>query len=114
MDDDQAAGVRVGQRRQQHRQFVDDFKEQHRDRSWVAISTAVNEDRVSLIVEVSKDLLEQVRADQLVKVVSPIIEGRGGGKAERAEAGGRYPDRVPELYQRAKEAVRLALEGQRV
>jgi alanyl-tRNA synthetase len=74
----------------------------------------VNEDKVSLIVEVSKDLLEQVRADQLVKAISPIIEGRGGGKAERAEAGGRYPDRVPELYQRAKEAVRLLLEGQRV
>ena len=44
----------------------------------------------------------------------PLIEGRGGGKAERAEAGGRFPERIPELYQRAKEAVRLALEGQRV
>jgi alanyl-tRNA synthetase len=100
--------------KKQHRQFVDDFKEKHRDRSYVAVSTAVNDDKVSLIVEVSSDLVEQVRADHLVKGIAPVIEGRGGGKPERAEAGGRFPERIPELYQRAKEAVRLALEGQRV
>jgi alanyl-tRNA synthetase len=100
--------------KRQHRQFVDDFKEKHRGRSWVAISTAVKEDKVSLIVEVSPDLVEQVRADHLVRAIAPVIEGRGGGKAERAEAGGRFPEKVPELYQRAKQAVRLALEGQRV
>jgi alanyl-tRNA synthetase len=100
--------------KKQHRQFVDEFKEKNRGKSWVAISTAVNDDKVSLIVEVSPELAEQVRADQLVKSISPIIEGRGGGKAERAEAGGRFPEKIPELYDRAKEAVRLALEGQRV
>ena len=100
--------------KKRHRQFVDDFKERNRGKSWVAISTAVNEDKVSLIVEVSPELAEQVRADHLVKSISPVIEGRGGGKAERAEAGGRFPEKIPELYERAKEAVRLALEGQRV
>ena len=100
--------------KKQHRQFVDDFKEKHRDRPYVAISTAVNDDKVSLIIEVSPDLVEQVRADQLLRTIAPVIEARGGGKAERVEAGGRFPEKVPELYQRAKEAVRLALEGQRV
>jgi alanyl-tRNA synthetase len=104
----------VGFDKKQHRQFVDDFKEKHRGRAWVAVSTAVSEDKVSLIVEVSPELTEQVRADHLVKGISPVIEGRGGGKAERAEAGGRFPEKIPELYERAKEAVRLALEGQRV
>jgi alanyl-tRNA synthetase len=104
----------VGFDKKQHRQFVDDFKEKHRGRSWVAVSTAVSEDKVSLIVEVSPELTEQVRADHLVRGISPVIEGRGGGKAERAEAGGRFPEKIPELYERAKEAVRLALEGQRV
>jgi alanyl-tRNA synthetase len=100
--------------KKQHRQFVDDFKEKHGDRSFVALSTSVNEDKVSLIIEVSPDLAEQVRADQLLKAIAPVIEARGGGKAERVEAGGRFPDKVPELYERAKEAIRLALEGQRV
>ncbi len=100
--------------KKQHRQFLDDFKEKHRDRSYVAISTAVNADKVSLIIEVSPNLVEQVRADHLLKTIAPFIEARGGGKAERVEAGGRFPEKIPDLYQRAKEAVRLALEGQRV
>ena len=100
--------------KKQHRQFVDDFKDRERGRPYVAISTSVNDDKVSLIIEVSKDISEQVRADQLLKAIAPVIEARGGGKAERVEAGGRFPEKVPELYQRAKEAVRLALEGQHV
>jgi alanyl-tRNA synthetase len=100
--------------KKQHRQFVDDFKAKHQGRSYVAISTAVNDDKVALIIEVSKDISEQVRADQLLKAIAPVIEARGGGKAERVEAGGRFPERVPELYERAREAVRLALEGQHV
>jgi alanyl-tRNA synthetase len=95
--------------KKQHRQFVDAFKEKHRDRPWVAVSTAVNEDKVSLIVEVSPGLASEVRADRLIQGIAAVIEGRGGGKPERAEAGGRHPERIPELYQRAREAVRLAL-----
>jgi alanyl-tRNA synthetase len=100
--------------KKQHRQFVDAFKEKHRGTPFVAVSASIAEEKVALIVEVSPELLEQVRADQIVKEVAPVIEGRGGGKAERAEAGGRFPDRVPELYQRAREAVKVALEAQRV
>jgi alanyl-tRNA synthetase len=100
--------------KKQHRQFVDAFKEKHRGRPFVAVSAAVADDKVSLIVEVSPELSDQVRADSIVKSIAPVIDGRGGGKPERAEAGGRFPERVPELYQRARDAVRLALEAQRV
>jgi alanyl-tRNA synthetase len=100
--------------KKQHRQFVDAFKEKHRGSPFVAVSASVSDDKVALIVEVSPELVEQVRADQIVKEVAAVIEGRGGGKPERAEAGGRFPDRVPDLYRRAREAVRVALEAQRV
>ena len=100
--------------KKQHRQFVDAFKEKHRDRPWVAVSAAVNGDKVSLIVEVSADLASQVRADRLVKELAEMIEGRGGGKAERAEAGGRHPDRLRELLNKSRDLVRMSLEGQRV
>ncbi len=104
----------TGYGKKQHRQVVDTFKEKHQKASWVAISTAVNDDKVSLIVEVSKGLVDQIRADQLIKELATIIEGRGGGKAERAEAGGGFPDRVDELLERGLDLVRLALSGQRV
>ena len=98
--------------KKEHRQFVDAFKDKKSGTPWVAISPAVSDDKVSLIVEVSPGLTDQVRADQLVKELAAMIEGRGGGKAERAEAGGRFPERVPQLLERAREWVRLALEGQ--
>ncbi len=100
--------------KKEHRQVVDAFKDKHNDTPWVAVSTSVNDDKVSLIVEVSKELSDQLRADHLIKQLASIIEGRGGGKAERAEAGGRYPERLPELLERAREWVRETLEGQRV
>ena len=103
-----------GYGKKQHRQVVDMFKEKHQNEPWVAISTAVNNDKVSVIVEVSKGLVDQIRADQLIKELAAIIEGRGGGKAERAEAGGGFPDRIPGLLERGLDRVRLALSGQRV
>ncbi len=103
-----------GYGKKQHRQVVDMFKEKHQSEPWVAISTAVNDDKVSVIVEVSKGLVDQIRADQLIKELAAIIEGRGGGKAERAEAGGGFPDRIPGLLERGLDLVRLALSGQRV
>jgi len=103
-----------GYGKKEHRRVVDAFKDKHAHTPWVAISTAVSDGKVSLIVEVAPDLTEQIRADQLIKDLAGIIEGRGGGKAERAEAGGRFPERLPELLERARERVRLALEGQRV
>ena len=99
--------------KKQHRQFVDAFKEKQGADPWVVISTAVNGDKVSLIVEVSADLTSQIRADRLAKKLAEMIDGRGGGKAERAEAGGRHPDRLRELLNKSRELVRVNLETPR-
>jgi len=97
--------------KKEHRQFMDAFKDKHQKGSWVAISGAINDDKVSVIVEVSPDVKERLRADQLMKRLVPIIEGRGGGKPDRAEAGGRFPERLETLYQEGRKAVREALGG---
>ena len=97
--------------KKQHRQFVDAFKSENQGRSWVAISGAVDDNKVSLIIEISPDLVQKLRADHLMKRLLPLIDGRGGGKPQRAEAGGRYPDRIGELYKEGLTAVREALEG---
>ncbi len=89
---------------------MDDFKNKHKGHPWIAISGAVNDEKVSVIVEVSPDLVQKLRADQLMKRIVPVIEGRGGGKPERAEAGGRFPERLGELYEQGRQAVKEALE----
>jgi alanyl-tRNA synthetase len=75
----------------------------------VAVSAAISDSKVSVIAEVSPDLVARLRADQLMNRLVPLIEGRGGGKAERAEAGGSHPERIEELYEEARRAVVEAL-----
>jgi len=95
--------------KKQHRQYVDAFKSRHQGRSWVAISAAISDSKVSVIAEVSPDLVGRLRADQLMNRLAPVIDGRGGGKADRAEAGGSHPDRIEQLYEEARRAVSEAL-----
>ncbi len=97
--------------KKEHRQFMDAFKNKNRNRPWVAISGAISDGRVSVIVEVSPDVTKKLRADQLMKRLLPIIDGRGGGKPERAEAGGRHPEQLENLYEEGRKTVRGTLGG---
>jgi alanyl-tRNA synthetase len=50
---------------------------------------AQEEDRVQVTTSVSKDLIPPLHAGEIVKALAPLVEGRGGGRADMAEAGGR-------------------------
>ena len=97
--------------KKEHRQFMDAFKSKHQNRSWIAISGSISDGKVSVIVEVSPDVKKKLPANQLMKQLLPIIDGRGGGKPDRAEAGGRHPDRLESLYEEGRKTVRETLGG---
>ena len=62
-----------------------------------AIVLAVVEgDKVSLIAVVSKDLLGQIKAGELVNYVAMQVGGKGGGKPDLAMAGGNDPTALSE------------------
>jgi len=54
---------------------------------------------------VTADLTKKYRAGDLVKELSKILGGKGGGKPELAQAGGGDPARIAEALQRAYEIV---------
>ena len=61
----------------------------------VIVIGAQIESRVSLVVRVSKDLLDRgLRADHLVASLSKRVGGRGGGKPTLAQGGGKHPERL--------------------
>ncbi len=64
-------------------------------RGIVALGTKTN-GRAVVIVKVSKDLTDRYSAAKVVKAISPIIGGGGGGRAEMAQAGGSKPDKLDE------------------
>ena len=71
-----------------------------RDRlgSGVVILASQNENKVALLVSVTKDLTGRVHAGNVVKAIAPIVGGKGGGRPDFAEAGGRKPDKIDALF----------------
>ena len=64
----------------------------------VVVLASESEGKVALLVSVTKDLAGRVHAGQMVKAIAPIVGGRGGGRPDFAEAGGRLPDKIDELF----------------
>jgi alanyl-tRNA synthetase len=63
---------------------------------------AAHGDRVTLLITVTADLTSRLMAGKLVRTLAPYIDGRGGGKAEFAQAGGTRPAGLPEAFAQLK------------
>jgi len=81
--------------------------------SGVVVLGARRNGTASVVVNVTKDLASRVDANAVVKVLEPIIEGKGGGRSESAQAGGKNPARIAEALETARETVRARLDGGR-
>jgi len=56
---------------------------------------AVEGDKVTLIAGVTQDLTAKVKAGELVNYVAQQVGGKGGGRADMAQAGGTQPAKLP-------------------
>ena len=86
--------------------------DQVRDRlaSGVIVLGTVIDDRPNLLSLVSADLIERgVRAGDIVRETASLVDGRGGGRPDRAEAGGRDASRLDDALQAVPELVRREL-----
>ncbi|HYG65348.1 MAG TPA: alanine--tRNA ligase [Thermoanaerobaculia bacterium] len=79
--------------------------------SGVVVIGSRGEGTVSLVAAVSKDLTPRVKAGELVKRLSAIVGGGGGGRPDFAQAGGKDPDKLPAALNAARDAVREQLAG---
>lgn len=62
------------------------------------------EKKCTLLARVSDDLVgRKMHAGELIKEIAPLLEGKGGGKADSAQGGGRALHKIPEAMQRAEE-----------
>jgi alanyl-tRNA synthetase len=74
------------------RSMVDDFKNQLG--SAIIVLGLVEENKVSLIAGVTKDLVSKIRAGDLVNFVAQQVGGKGGGRPDMALAGGTQPQNL--------------------
>ena len=74
------------------REAVDKFKNQLG--SAVIVLATVADGKVIIIAGVSKDCVEKISAGELVNHVATQVGGKGGGRADMAQAGGDQPDNL--------------------
>jgi alanyl-tRNA synthetase len=71
--------------------------------SGVVVLASGAADRVYLLAAVTRDLTPRVHAGQIIAKLAPIVGGRGGGRPELAQAGGKDASRIPEVLKAARE-----------
>ena len=74
------------------RGLVDDLK--NKIGSVVMLLVASNDNKVSLIAGVTKDLIGKVKSGDLVNAAAAEVGGKGGGRPDMAQAGGSQPENI--------------------
>ncbi|VBB42735.1 alanyl-tRNA synthetase [uncultured Desulfatiglans sp.] len=67
--------------------------------SGVILLGAVHEQKVMLICVVTADLQDRFKAGEIVRRLSPIVGGKGGGRPDMAQGGGTRPDKLAETIE---------------
>jgi len=76
------------------RVMVDDIKNQMG--SGIVFLANINNEKVNLIAGVTNDLINKVKAGDLVNMVAQQVGGKGGGRPDMAQAGGTDVNALPE------------------
>jgi alanyl-tRNA synthetase len=79
------------------REMADTLKE--RIGSGVVVLGCEHEGKAGLLVAVTDDLLSRFKAGELIRSLAAIVDGKGGGKPELAQAGGNCPERLNEALE---------------
>ena len=78
--------------------------------SGILVIGTVMEDKVSLIVTVSKELAgKRAHAGNLIKEIAKVCGGGGGGRPDMAQAGAKDPGKLDEALAKAKEIIAQSL-----
>ena len=97
------AGVRVLARRVSDldangmRQLADSLSQKLK--SGVVVLGQATDGKASLVARVTDDLVKRLNAGQIVREVSQIVGGKGGGRADMATGGGSEPEKLDEALE---------------
>ncbi len=80
------------------RAMVDDLRSQLT--SGIVLLAAEENGQVSLALGVTKDLTDRYRAGDLIREIALVVAGKGGGRADFAQAGGSDPSKIDDAFAR--------------
>jgi alanyl-tRNA synthetase len=87
------------------------LREELKDSAVAVVGAKLAEDKVSLVSIVTDDLIKEkkLQAGKLIGSVAEIVGGKGGGRPQLAQAGGKDPDRLAEALAAVEGFVRETL-----
>lgn len=77
----------------------------------VIVLASIEQQRVQLVVGVSKELTEKIKAGELANSLAVSIGGSGGGRPDFAQAGGNKPEALDVALKNVKHWVETRLNG---
>lgn len=89
------------------RTMVDDLKNQLG--SGVVVLGLAEQEKVSLIVGVTKDLTDKIKAGEVVNLAAAEVGGKGGGRPDLAQAGGSQPQHLDAALLAAQQKIESLL-----
>lgn len=75
----------------------------------VTLLGGISNEKASLVCKVSEALTKQLHAGQIIKALTPLIGGGGGGNARFAQGGGSNPQGLDEALQLGEQQIRAKL-----
>ncbi len=76
------------------RSTVDHWKSKLGSKAVIVLGGINDQNRVCLVAGTTKDSQDQFKANELVNIVATEVGGKGGGRADMAEAGGSQPEHI--------------------
>jgi len=73
--------------------------------SGIILLGARGDDRVMLTCVVSKDLTSRFKAGDIIKTLSAVVGGKGGGRPDMAQVGGNRPEKLENAFETLYELV---------
>jgi alanyl-tRNA synthetase len=96
-----------GMERQQLRTLADSLR--NKLKSAVVVLASSEDSTVSIVSAVTKDLISKVHAGKLAGAVAQAVGGKGGGRPDMAEAGGKDPQALPAALEEVYKSVESLL-----
>jgi alanyl-tRNA synthetase len=73
--------------------------------SGIVILGSRSDSKAFLLAAVTKDLTRRFSAGEIIKRLAPVIGGKGGGRADLAQAGGPEPEHLDDAIDKAFKTV---------
>jgi len=89
------------------RNFLDNCKE--RIRSGVVVIATITDNKIVILTGVTKDLISRLNAGLIINDVAAIVGGKGGGRPDMAQAGGKDPSKLKDALNSVHKIVKKHL-----